>query len=86
MEARDVKTVEDAKRIINERGIVGVRAPNPVTMIEYWKNPDATAKKYAGGFLLTGDVLAPPDLLTDVDEGVHLVVADGEDPVDPLQP
>lgn len=40
----------------NERGIVGVRAPNPVTMIEYWKNPDATAKKYAGGFLLTGDL------------------------------
>ena len=40
----------------NERGIVGVRVPNPVTMIEYWKNPEATAKKYAGGFLLTGDL------------------------------
>jgi len=25
-------------------------------MIEYWKNPDATAKKYAGEFLLTGDL------------------------------
>jgi acetyl-CoA synthetase len=52
-------------RIINEngeelprgsRGIIGVRQPNPVTMLEYWRNPEATAKKYAGGFLLTGDL------------------------------
>ena len=40
----------------NTRGIVGVRVPNPVTMLEYWQNPDATAKKYASGFLLTGDL------------------------------
>ncbi len=39
-----------------ERGIIGVRQPNPVTMLEYWKNPEATAKKIAGGFLLTGDL------------------------------
>jgi acetyl-CoA synthetase len=39
-----------------ERGIIGVRQPNPCTMIEYWRNPDATAKKYAGEFLLTGDL------------------------------
>jgi acetyl-CoA synthetase len=39
-----------------ERGIIGVRQPNPVTMIEYWKNPEATAKKVAGAFLLTGDL------------------------------
>jgi acetyl-CoA synthetase len=37
-------------------GIIGVRQPNPVTMIEYWKNPEATQKKCAGGFLLTGDL------------------------------
>jgi acetyl-CoA synthetase len=52
-------------RIVNEkgeelprgsRGIIGVRPPNPVTMIEYWKNPEATRKKYAGQFLLTGDL------------------------------
>ena len=52
-------------RIVNEkaeelprgqRGIIAVRQPNPCTMIEYWKNPDATAKKYAGEFLLTGDL------------------------------
>src|SRR3954470_978778 len=39
-----------------ERGIIGVRQPNPCTMLEYWKNPEATAKKYAGEFLLTGDL------------------------------
>jgi acetyl-CoA synthetase len=39
-----------------ERGIIGVRQPNPVTMIEYWKNPEATAKKFAGEFLLSGDL------------------------------
>ncbi len=38
------------------RGIIGVRQPNPCTMLEYWKNPEATAKKYAGEFLLTGDL------------------------------
>ena len=25
-------------------------------MIEYWRNPEGTAKKYAGEFLLTGDL------------------------------
>ncbi|MEW6767440.1 MAG: acyl-CoA synthetase [Pseudomonadota bacterium] len=39
-----------------ERGIVGVRAPNPCMMLEYWRNPDATKKKYAGEFLMTGDL------------------------------
>jgi acetyl-CoA synthetase len=39
-----------------ERGIIGVRRSNPCAMIEYWKNPEATAKKYAGDFLLTGDL------------------------------
>ena len=52
-------------RILNEqgeelprgqRGVIGVRQPNPCTMLEYWRNPEATAKKYAGDFLLTGDL------------------------------
>lgn len=39
-----------------ERGIIGVRQPTPCTMLEYWRNPEATAKKFAGDFLLTGDL------------------------------
>src|SRR6202051_440731 len=38
------------------RGIIGVRQPWPCTMLEYSRNPDATAKKYAGEFLLTGEL------------------------------
>ncbi len=25
-------------------------------MLEYWRNPEATARKYAGDWLLTGDI------------------------------
>ena len=54
----DVRIVDEQGRELpnGERGIVGVRQPNPVTMIEYWKNPEATRKKFAGQFLLTGDL------------------------------
>ncbi|HZE54239.1 MAG TPA: acyl-CoA synthetase [Bradyrhizobium sp.] len=54
----DVRIVDELgeEQPRGSRGIIGVRQPNPVTMIEYWKNPDATAMKYAGEFLLTGDL------------------------------
>ncbi|HEU0146778.1 MAG TPA: acyl-CoA synthetase [Bradyrhizobium sp.] len=38
------------------RGIIGVRQPNPCSIIEYWRNPEATRKKFAGDVLLTGDL------------------------------
>jgi acetyl-CoA synthetase len=54
----DVRIVNDSGLELprGERGIIGVRQPNPCTMIEYWRNPEATGKKYAGAFLLTGDL------------------------------
>ena len=54
----DVRIIDDKGNELprGERGIIGVAQPNPVTMIEYWKNPDATQKKFAGEFLLTGDL------------------------------
>jgi acetyl-CoA synthetase len=54
----DVRIVDEQGEELprGQRGIIGVRQPNPVTMLEYWRNPEATAKKYAGGFLLTGDL------------------------------
>jgi acetyl-CoA synthetase len=36
-------------------GNVAVRRPDPVMFLEYWGNPKATAEKFAGGYLLTGD-------------------------------
>ena len=54
----DVRIVDEsgAERPVGERGIIGVRQPNPCTMIEYWRNPEASAAKYAGEFLLSGDL------------------------------
>jgi acetyl-CoA synthetase len=54
----DVRIVDDKGTELprGSRGIIGVRQPNPCTMIEYWRNPEGTAKKYAGAFLLTGDL------------------------------
>ena len=39
-----------------EVGQIAFRRPDPVMMLEYWRNPQATAKKYAGDWLLTGDL------------------------------
>jgi acetyl-CoA synthetase len=37
-------------------GHIAFRRPDPVMMLEYWANPEATRAKYAGGWLLTGDL------------------------------
>jgi acetyl-CoA synthetase len=54
----DVRIIDDKGEELprGERGIIGVRQPNPCTMLEYWGNAEATRKKYAGEFLLTGDL------------------------------
>jgi len=42
-----------------KEGIVGeiaVKHPDPVMFLEYWRNPEATRKKYIGDWLLTGDM------------------------------
>lgn len=37
-------------------GNLAFRSPDPVMMLEYWQNPDATRDKYADGWLITGDL------------------------------
>ena len=37
-------------------GEIAVKAPDPVMFLEYWRNPDATRKKYINDWLLTGDL------------------------------
>lgn len=39
-----------------EIGNIAILRPDPVMMKEYWRNPEATAKKFAGDWLLTGDL------------------------------
>lgn len=36
-------------------GNIAVKRPDPVMFLGYWNNPEATAKKFAGDWLLTGD-------------------------------
>jgi acetyl-CoA synthetase len=38
-----------------EPGTIAVRAPDPVMFLGYWNNPAATAAKFSGEWLLTGD-------------------------------
>ena len=41
---------------VGEVGNLAFRRPDPVMLLEYWNNPQATAEKYAGDWLLTGDL------------------------------
>lgn len=45
----------DEKLEPSKDGEIAVKLPNPSAMIEYFKNPEATAKKIVGNLLLTGD-------------------------------
>ncbi len=38
-----------------ERGEVAIERPDPVMFLEYWRDGDATAKKFIGNWMLTGD-------------------------------
>ncbi|HXZ02239.1 MAG TPA: AMP-binding protein [Stellaceae bacterium] len=39
-----------------EDGHIGVRRGDPVMFLEYWRNPQATRDKFAGDYLITGDI------------------------------
>ncbi len=38
-----------------ETGQIAVLRPDPVMFLEYWKNPEATARKFVGDWMTTGD-------------------------------
>ncbi len=50
--------VNDAGEILKpgETGHIAIKGPDPVMMKEYWRNPEATKKKYIGDWLITGDL------------------------------
>jgi len=37
-------------------GEIGIKRPDPVMFLGYWKNPEATRNKFAGDWCLTGDL------------------------------
>jgi acetyl-CoA synthetase len=38
-----------------ETGEIAVKRPDPVLFLEYWRRPEATAQKFLGDWMLTGD-------------------------------
>lgn len=50
--------VDDAGQILpsGTTGNLAFKGPDPVMMLEYWRNPEATRDKYANGWLITGDL------------------------------
>jgi acetyl-CoA synthetase len=53
----EVAVVDEAgvPLVQGETGVIAVRRPDPVMFLEYWQNPAASAAKFAGDWLLTGD-------------------------------
>jgi acetyl-CoA synthetase len=49
--------VDDKGSVVPEGtlGNIAVKRPDPVMFLEYWRNPAATAAKFIGDWLLTGD-------------------------------
>lgn len=54
----DVAIVDDEGRPqpAGTTGQIGVREGHPIMMLGYWRSAEATERKYAGGWLLTGDL------------------------------
>ncbi len=53
----DVAVIDEAGDVV-EAGVVGeiaVRRPDPVMFLGYWNRPDATADKFTGDWMRTGD-------------------------------
>ena len=53
-----VDVVDDDGTLVDPGGTghIAVRQPDPVTMLSYWRRPEADAEKIVNGWLLTGDV------------------------------
>ena len=54
-------------------GTIAIRRPDPVMFLEYWQNPEATAAKFRGDWLTTGDMG-----MADEDGYLHFVGRDDD--------
>jgi acetyl-CoA synthetase len=52
-----VETINEGGEIVKpgELGEIAVKCPDPVMFLEYWRNPEATKKKFIGDWMRTGD-------------------------------
>ena len=53
-----VEIVDEAGNVLpaGTEGNIGIHAPDPVMFLGYWRNPEATREKFAGAYLVTGDI------------------------------
>jgi acetyl-CoA synthetase len=58
MPGHDVEVLDEEGRILppGVPGVLAARGPDPVFLLEYWRNPEATKAKYKGPWWITGDV------------------------------
>jgi acetyl-CoA synthetase len=47
---------ENGQPVVGRPGEIAADRHHPLTMLEYWRNPDATRGKFLGDWLLTGDI------------------------------
>jgi acetyl-CoA synthetase len=54
----EVAIIDETGQVLpaGQAGQIACKRPDPVMMIEYWRNPEATAAKFIGDWLLTGDM------------------------------
>ena len=54
----EVRVVDESGTAVaaGKSGQIAIRRPDPVMFLGYWNNPGATREKFAGDFLVTGDV------------------------------
>ncbi|MCO5059253.1 MAG: AMP-binding protein [Rhizobiaceae bacterium] len=71
----DVAIIDDGGRVLEagQAGQIAVRRPDPVMFLEYWQNPEATAKKFIDDWMLTGD-----QGITDEDGYIHFFGRDDD--------
>jgi acetyl-CoA synthetase len=46
---------DGARADVGELGMIAVKRPDPVMFLEYWGRPEATAQKFIGDWMTTGD-------------------------------
>ena len=51
----EVAVIDASANITDEEGDIAVRRGAPSMMLEYWRNPEATAEKFRDNWMLTGD-------------------------------
>ncbi len=58
---------------VDEPGEIAIARPDPVMFLKYWNQPEATAKKFRGDWMLTGDTAR-----RDADGYIHFVGRDDD--------